>query len=267
MAAVVGVAMVAFASAARADWNPGDPAKMHFPQLPDPFGWDVSGENARGGDDWVCTQTGPVSDIHLWLSWRDDNYDGEVANFTFSIWSNDPAGYTGVVGEDPGNDYSEPLEQLWSYSLDPNTDFNFTYRVYGTGVQGWYDPTAVPPVYLYENHNIIYQGNLTNIVEPFIQQQGQVYWLILDVDMAEGETAELGWKTADLDQYPGPYTGSIFMDGAVYQMTGTELWLPLMDPSGAQMDLAFVITPEPATMALMGIGLAVLVARRRSRKS
>jgi hypothetical protein len=120
---------------------------------------------------------------------------------------------------------------------------------------------------LYENHNVIYQGNLTNIAEPFIQQQGEIYWLVADIDMAEGETAGLGWKTADLGQYPDAYTGSIFMDGAVYDVGSVGNWMPLMDPSGAPMDLAFVITPEPATMALMGIGLAVLVARRRSRKS
>jgi len=28
-------------SIAFADWAPGDPHKMHFPQEPDPYGWDV----------------------------------------------------------------------------------------------------------------------------------------------------------------------------------------------------------------------------------
>jgi len=31
----------------RADWDPGDGHKMHFPQLPDPEGWDVRISNAR----------------------------------------------------------------------------------------------------------------------------------------------------------------------------------------------------------------------------
>ena len=47
--------------------------KMHFPQLPDPNGWDVK---ADGGlclaDDWQCDGTGPVRDIHFWGSWKGD---------------------------------------------------------------------------------------------------------------------------------------------------------------------------------------------------
>jgi len=257
--AMAAVAVGVLASAAMADWNVGDPYKMHFPQLPDTLGWDVSGVSARGGDDWLCTETGPVSDIHMWLSWKDDTA-GQVANITLSIWSNDPVGNTGIPYEDPNNPYSKPLEQKWQYSLDPDTDPNVTLSAYGGGIQGWYDP--VPPLYLPENHNAILQGNLINIPEPFEQQEGEVYWLIAKVTMDENETAELGWKTADLHQYPGDYQDKIFMDGAVYDATGAGDWQLLADPTGAPMDLAFVITPEPATLCLMGLGLAGVLIRR-----
>ena len=50
---------------------------MHFPQLPDPNGWDVRGD--YGGvsytklvDDWQCSQSGPISDVHIWGSWEGD---------------------------------------------------------------------------------------------------------------------------------------------------------------------------------------------------
>ena len=33
--------MVIVAGSARADWDKGDDHKMHWPQLPDPNGWDV----------------------------------------------------------------------------------------------------------------------------------------------------------------------------------------------------------------------------------
>ena len=57
---------------ARADWDPGDPYKMHFPQLPDPNGWDVQAEYPYLADDWLCTQSGPVNEIHFWCSWKED---------------------------------------------------------------------------------------------------------------------------------------------------------------------------------------------------
>ena len=34
--------MAMVAPAAVADWDPGDGHKMHYPQLPDPNGWDVN---------------------------------------------------------------------------------------------------------------------------------------------------------------------------------------------------------------------------------
>ena len=261
------MAAVVLAQAALADWDPGDPYKMHFPQLPDTLGWDVSGTSARGGDDWFCTRTGPVSDIHMWLSWRDD-VAGAVENITLSIWSNDPVGDGGDPNEDRANTFSMPLEQQWQYSFDPDTDPNVTLRAYAGGLQGWYDPAPVPPVYLPENHNAILQGNLLIPAGqgPFEQQEGEVYWLIAKVTMEADETAELGWKTADLHQYPDTHQDNIFMDGAVYDATGAGDWQMLADPSGAPMDLAFVITPEPATIALMALGTLGLAARAWQRK-
>ena len=65
------VCVALYAAPARADWQPGDGHKMHFPQLPDEDGWDV---NATMGvclaDDWMCSETGPVEDIHFWGSWK-----------------------------------------------------------------------------------------------------------------------------------------------------------------------------------------------------
>jgi len=67
-----GLAIVLSAVGAAADWQPADGHKMHFPQLPDEEGWDV---NATApmilADDWRCSQSGLVTDIHFWGSWRD----------------------------------------------------------------------------------------------------------------------------------------------------------------------------------------------------
>jgi hypothetical protein len=66
------------AAPAIADWNPGDGHKMHFPQLPDEDGWDVNATTNGDpyvclADDWMCSQTGPVEDIHFWGSWKHGN--------------------------------------------------------------------------------------------------------------------------------------------------------------------------------------------------
>ncbi|MCJ7578787.1 MAG: hypothetical protein MUO91_10085, partial [candidate division Zixibacteria bacterium] len=50
--------------------------KMHFPQLPDLEGWDVYAVYPKTlADDWKCSATGPVTDIHFWGSWKDIDGD------------------------------------------------------------------------------------------------------------------------------------------------------------------------------------------------
>ena len=60
------------APVALGDWDPGDGHKMHYAQLPKPGGWDVAFNFSRLADDWECSETGPVKDIHFWVSWEQD---------------------------------------------------------------------------------------------------------------------------------------------------------------------------------------------------
>src|SRR5512137_3002215 len=73
--AVFAVLVMLVAVSARADWNVGDPYKMHYPQLPDlsPNGLDVKATAPKIlADDFLCTQTGPITDVHIWGSWLYD---------------------------------------------------------------------------------------------------------------------------------------------------------------------------------------------------
>ncbi len=56
------------APAAIADWDPGDGHKMHYPQMPDPNGWDVrNGMGAGPGR----SPTGPAGvDFGDFFDWR-----------------------------------------------------------------------------------------------------------------------------------------------------------------------------------------------------
>jgi len=257
---VTGVLMVLAAPAA-ADWNPGDGHKMHFPQMPDPQGWDANftlhgfGAQLAVADDWQCIQSGPVSDIHFWLSSR-----GDLAPLTgdllVQIFDDIPAAQSG-----PG--YSIPGERRWQHLFTPG---QFSIGQWGNGDQGWFDPARETPEILPQDHHTIYQANLDNIPNPFFQEQGKIYWLALTVfrrieDNEQPATASLGWKTS-LDHWN---------DAAVFNYApaiGPPSWQRLeVFVTGPPLDLAFVITPEPGTWAmLMGAGaLALLACARRNR--
>lgn len=220
---------------AMADWNVGDPYKMHYPQLPDPTGWDVY--NMYGkilADDWLCTETGPVLDFHFWGSWQQD-YVGVITDIDMSIHSNDTSG-----------PYSKPGELLWYRSIVPG---QFTMRPYGTGDQGWYNPNT--GWYVEHDHQQYFQINIEDIVNPFIQQVGTIYW----VDVSIHTTGAVwGWKTS-LQHFEDDAVWGDAYDNPIQ-------WNELRDPITQQsLDLAFVITPEPAAVSLVGV--ALLLLRRR----
>jgi hypothetical protein len=227
------------ACTALADWMPGDPYKMHFPQLPDPYGWDVRANEPELADDWLCTQTGPVLDIHIWYSIFGDYDQAELQGGIVRIYSDSPD----PDGE--GELFSHPNEKLWEYPFGAQ-ELIFA----GEGKQGWYDPRT-QEVYP-DNHYLYYQLNLVDIPEPFIQKEGEVYWLALQLNT----NFTMGWKTS-LDHWN---------DDAVWS-NGTigGPWQELRDPlTGRSLDMAFVITPEPATVALLGLGALSLIRKKRA---
>jgi hypothetical protein len=245
-----GLALIA-TSAAAGDWFPGDPYKMHFPQLPDPMGWDVNATYPKVlADDWECTESGPVTDIHFWGSWADD-IPGQIISVHVSIHTNVPAG--------PDFQFSHPGDLLWERDFDPSL---FAVVAYGEGDEGWFDPNTGQ--YLEHNHMLYHQINITDIRDPFYQEVGGIYWLDVSVmvESPAGALAMWGWKTSQ----------DHFMDDAVWSDVPTPgrsvdgaLWNELFDPiTGESLDLAFVITPTPGTLVLLGIG-GVLAAQRRRR--
>jgi len=243
---VITVAMFLLATAgimspARADWNVGDPYKMHYPQLPDPFGWDVNFTQPKVlADDWKCSETGPVSDVHLWFSSHQD-VPFDIFGVHLSIHADIPAGSGGLT-------YSMPGPELWAADFAPP---QFSVRLWGSGDQGWFDP---PTFVLPADHFQIWQLNIQNILNPFIQDQGQIYWL----DVSVATSGQLGWKTS-LQH---------FNDDAVWSYLPGGNWQELIDPlTGQSLDMAFVITPEPTTLALVGmslVGLLAIIRRKRA---
>jgi len=215
--------------AAFGDWDKGQPYKMHEPQLPDPQGWDVDFTDIVLADDWLCTETGWVSDIHFWFSARKD-VEFTIHTIYVKIYSNVPA-------KPPSVPFSHPGRLLWRRDFQ---EHEFVVRQYGEGDQGWYDPGVVPPVVVTGDHENIWQANITKIPDPFLQWEGTIYWLDIQVRATDptGQVVELGWKTT-------LYNPEYF-DNAVFHKPDETEYKLLLDPlTERRLDLAFVITGEP----------------------
>jgi len=198
-----------------ADWEVGDGHKMHFPQLPDPNGWDVDFHDWRLGDDWKCSESGPVTDIHFWYSWAQD-MEQEIEWIRVSIWSDNPG------------PPSKPLEQLWTreFTMD-----QFIINGPWDGDQGWWHPSGE---WIEHDHNMYWQINIIDIEDPWVQEEGVIYWLVIEMPYFDFPFPAVGWKT----------TQDHWNDNAVYGVPGN--WVPLWDPMNPNdpIDFAFVITGE-----------------------
>jgi len=243
------VLITLMAGSALADWNVGDPYKMHYPQLPKMDGWDVrNGYYTWVADDWRCSKTGPVEDIHLWVSWQNNLPEWQkILQVHTRIYSDIPAGEGGIP-------YSRPGTELWHY------DWNFSTamtRLWGTGDQGWFDPSKDPDVIIPHDHTNVWQINLVHPPTPYIQQKDTMYWLEVSfVPIGSVESLpNIGWKESG-----SPH----FMDDAVWRSQLDPSWHPIESPVEPyySMDMAFVITPEPASLVLLALGGLALLRRR-----
>jgi len=194
--------------------NPGN-SKMHWPQMPKSGGWDVELLPFTLADDFMCTQTGAISNIRFWISWM-QNMVQPLIPITVSIYSDIPA------SQNPKG-FSIPGTQLWTRTFSAS---QFDLQAMPDNEQGWFN---LPPGtgYGFPDHNKWFQITMNNILNPFMQTEGTIYWLVIDLHQASA-----GWKESGSQH---------FNDAAVYH--GSEGWLPLYDPySGNPLDLSFIIS-------------------------
>ena len=155
--AVWALLIACLAGPALGDWEPGDGHKMHFPQLPDELGYDVNATVPMIlADDWECSQSGWVKDIHFWGSWR-EGLEGEIEFFVLSIHGNVP-GQPNLPGE-----------VLWEMEV---SDFQVV-AIDPAPTEHWYDPRTGE--LLMGDHEAYFQYN---VLLPrhrwFWQEQGPV---------------------------------------------------------------------------------------------
>ena len=235
------IVVLGLAAGAGADWDVGDGHKMHYPQLPDHFGWDVNATFPKVlADDWLCTETGWVEDIHFWGSWRED-WESPIAAIYLSIHANIPEG--------PGG-WSIPGDLLWAVTLEPDM---WVERYWGEGDQGWYDPNTGQ--WWEHDHFNIWQYNVFLPEDLwFWQEEETIYWLDISVIPSDPAT-QWGWKTSQ----------DHWNDDAVWSDFPGEWWEELRDPiTQESLDMAFVITPAPGVLSLLALAGCVGSRRRRA---
>ena len=273
--ALAALVICALPLVARADWDPCNPdPRTKFYQLPDPSGWDVRLTTPKIlADDFVCLETGWITDIHFWGSWK-QGVPGVIPRIHLSIHADVPAGDI--------TPYSLPGDELCSKEIivDQVPAGAVVFQDEPSSAQGWYDPNTGE--YNEFDHTGMVQVNIFldqifPLRELFVQEgtaaRPIIYWLDIQVDVESpvGTTApdvDFGWKTS-LDHGAPDY--AVWSDWLPCdpKPDGDE-WAMLTDPvTGAGLDMAFVITtipiPEPGIMVLSGLGLLALLARRRKK--
>lgn len=216
--------------------TPGNVVK--FRQNPDPTirGMDVlnswltnTGPATLLADDFICTRTGPVTDIHVWGSWKDDLVD-YWPTFWVGIWSDVPA-----VNNVP----SQPGQLLWWQQFSPGQ--------YRASVQQqvpqelFLDPNAPPRIIGQDRQIWKYDFFPRN---PFRQlgtpQLPKVYWLSVVTKTAPGRV--FGWKTTP-DHYNdfAVYSPTWLTFGGTYPVPAGP-WQVITDPQGRKRELSFMLT-------------------------
>ncbi|UCG49589.1 MAG: hypothetical protein JSU94_07370, partial [Phycisphaerales bacterium] len=228
--------------AALGDWDEADGHKMHWPQLPDltPTGMDVQMYGLPLADDFKCSQTGPITDIHIWGSFMNDRLPPEgpgSLTFNLAIYSDIPQ---------QGGEWSRPGQLLWAQVFWPG---QYVVRQVHAGPEDWYDP--VTGEWIPANHLQAFQYNFHIEKEPYIQQEGRVYWLWIResrvVVPGQPQDYAFGWKTSMVDLR--------WNDDAVFWVDDpirpplVPGWNPLKYPEQhpfglTTCDLAFVINGE-----------------------
>jgi hypothetical protein len=248
---IIITAMLVTGGATLADWDTGDPCV--YSQLPDTTGWDVYSEWQYGvADDWTAATSQNISDIHFWGSWKDD-WPGSTGDIRIQIFSNNTSG-----------SFPKPGTQLWDYVAPKVGEWKYTVRKFDNiGQQGWYDPRQTDE-WDNPNHQDMYQYNIQLPSADIFQQiAGETYWLQVSSNY---DGCLWGWKSSVENDNGAP---AVFWDTYGHhgwywqQLKEPQGWCDLHNKTPVPLGMAFVLTPEPATLLLLAAGAAAVLRKRK----
>ena len=189
--------------------DPWENHKMHYPQLPDEAGWDVMATEAELADDWLCTDSGFIKDIHFWGSWKDGN-TGDLAGFIIRVYSDIPVDPPSIL-------YSRPGQLLWEFEAMPD-DIVIT-SLFPNTEEGWYNPFTGLVLPLNHQEYFRYDINLEE-ANWFEQDSGTIYWLSITAMTGDPQFELWGWKSSI----------NHFNDDAVWNDPTGMGWMEMYEP-------------------------------------
>ena len=218
-----------------------DSVKWKQPPDETPAGMDIRIDRDQDidrvvADDFECTTTGPITDVHFWGSWYGDpEQRGYITRIHLSIHKDIPA---------TADTHSMPGDLLWQADFDIG---EFTETLYAQlpndKYEWWWDPySAADPdpngdqkiyqydIYIDPNEAFIQEGDPNDPV---------VYWLDIYVLT---EFGEFGWKTSTTHWNDDAVYGALPGNSPPW----SELIYPPKHPyEPNSIDMAFMITTKP----------------------
>jgi hypothetical protein len=189
-------------------------------------------------DDWLCTNSRPVSDIHWWgsfLGWTSNSLPTDpLMGFHFAIWTDVPVG--------PNAPFSHPGFVLWENRAligDPNLTIRWV---------GW-DLDPRDPCLSDTESCFQFDYSLPGTNNWFFQQPGtNIYWLSISAMYQGGIPLQFpfGWKTRPHNPVPPDDAVRIFSPTGPALPPGTPFGFgePIEFPIGTSnsWDMAFRLT-------------------------
>jgi len=182
-------------------------------------------------DDFKCTTTGRITDIHLWGSWQKNAALSHSITFQLYVFDDVPVS--------PNNPFSHPgTNIIWHQTFTPDS---YAETIWTNNAQeSFFDPGS--GMFL-EPDSVVwyYCFNPTNLFQTGTAARPTNYWLAAFAELPAGIPNVYGWKTTSIVRNDisvhSPWSG--------FGAPPPNAWAPNNEPgtpSGQPFDLAFKLT-------------------------